>query len=120
MTYLISVGSVGRAQKNKYSTGAKGYKIVRRGKYVDCYWAGIYVLGPATYVWRRKPAHRRHRLGSGKAAREFIAKKIARLQYVTFGYVPLGSRRKILLIPGAGAVVREALRKLRLRPGGGT
>lgn len=117
MPFLISVGSVGRAQLNKYSTGAKGYRIVRRGKAVDCYWAGIYVLGPATYIWRHKPAHTPHRFKSERLAKQFYTKKIARLQYSTYGYVPLGSRLKILSIPGAGPVVRETLRRLRLSGG---
>lgn len=113
MSFLISVGSVGRAQMNKYSTGAKGYQIVRRGKIVDCHWAGIYVLGPATYIWRRKPAHTRHRFKSEVSAKKFYSSKIARLQYSTYGYVSLGSRARIHLVPRASAVIREALRNLR-------
>jgi hypothetical protein len=51
-------------------------------------------------------------------AKQFYTKKIARLQYITYGYVPLGSRLKILSIPDAGPVVdREALRRLRLSGG---
>ena len=119
MTYLISVGSVGRARMNKYSTGAKGYQIVRRGKTVDCYWAGIYVLGPSTYIWRRRPAHTPHRFKNEQAAKAYLNWKMNRLQYSTYGYVPLGAKRRILMISGAASIVHDALRKLRLRPSGG-
>lgn len=117
MAFLISVGSVGRARLNKYSTGAKGYQIVRRKNIVDCYWAGIFALGPATYVWRRKPAHTPHRFSSDRVAKQFYTKQIRRLQYSTFGYVPLGSKVRIHLNPRAAAVIRDAMKGLRKSSG---
>jgi hypothetical protein len=117
MPFLISVGSVGRARQNKFSTGAKGYLIVRRGKIVNCYWAGIYALGPSTYVWRRKPAHTSHRFRTPEEAREFYSKWTRRLQYSTYGYVPLGAKVRIQSNPRAAAMIREALKVMR-RSGG--
>jgi hypothetical protein len=114
MAYFISIGSVGTSRKNLYGTGARGYEIVRRGRAVICKWAGIYVLGPSTYVWRRKPAVTVHRKFSAAAAKEFYKARTKQLQYTSEAYVPLGSAAKIYWRDGAAKAINAVMRQWRL------
>jgi hypothetical protein len=112
MAFFISVGSVGTSRNNKHRTGARGYEIVRNKNKVICRWAGIYVLGPTDYFWRRRPAVTPYRRGSIAAAKELYSKRVKQLQYSSEAYVPLGPGVRIKWHPRATSAVAEVRSRL--------
>jgi hypothetical protein len=115
MPFLVSVGRLGRSLENRQETGARGYEIKRVGKTVHCRWAGVFVLGPTTYVWRRSPSTTTHRKKTEAEARAFLRAHLERLQHKSHAYVRLGPGVIIRDAPHVGPELARIRRGLRRR-----
>ena len=115
MAFFVSVGSVGTSRLNKYATGARGYEIVRKGNLVICRWAGVFVLGPTAYFWRRTPAVKAHRRSSLRQAKEFYRERVKRLKYSSEAYAPLGRGVRIREHGKIARLISELRARLRSR-----